>query len=104
MSSKAVVPRREPVSIIILVIGSVVYALLCGPAIVQRGFPPIDPVWTGMTFLWVIPLMISCWFDTYAFESRRIHLCVYAIGTAFINACTVVTIVPKHVDLFQTLM
>jgi hypothetical protein len=98
MTAKAAIPRREPVSIAILVIGGLIYALLCMPAIQQRGYPPIDPIWTAMTFLWIVPLLLSCWCDTSSFPARRHHLWIYALATAFINSGTGVTVVPKRVN------
>jgi hypothetical protein len=95
MARKAEVPRRESLSIAILLVGGFGYLLVCGPAIGQRGFPPIDPIWTSMTFLWPIPLLLSCWFDSWSFGSRRTALWSYALGTAFVDSGTPVWIVPK---------
>lgn len=95
---KAIVPRRPEVSVAILVIGGIAYTALCGPSIQQRGYPPIDPIWWAVTFLWPFPLLLSCWFDTWSFPTRRTQLWAYALATAFFNAGTPVTIVPKHVN------
>src|SRR5262245_43344807 len=104
MASKVVVPRRESVSVAILLIGGIVYFLLCGPAINQRGYPPLDPFWTAVTFLWVVPVLISCWFDSWACPRRRIHLLFYAIGTSFVDAATPVMIVPKFVNPVEVVL
>jgi hypothetical protein len=97
MSSKIVIPRREAVSVAILLVGGMAYLFLCGPAISQRGYPPIDPIWTAMTFLWIVPVLVSCWFDSWSYP-RRFHLLFYALATAFVEAATPVTIVPKFVN------
>jgi len=51
VSPSAETGHQGLVSSVILGIGGIVYGILCAPAIGQRGFPPIDPVWTGVTFL-----------------------------------------------------
>jgi hypothetical protein len=98
MSSKAIVPRREAASVASLLIGGITYSLLCGTAIGQRGYPPLDPFWTAVTFLWVVPVLISCWFDSWSNPRRKIHLLVYALATAFVDSATPVNIVPKFIN------
>ena len=79
--------------------GGVVYALLCGPAIGQRGFPPIDPAWTAMTFLWISPILLASILDARPLKDRWRGLFVYSIATGFFDAASTVMVVPHHVDL-----
>lgn len=98
------IPRRPELASSILVGGAVVYGFLCLPAIGQRGYPPIDPVWTGVTFLWIFPIAVSALFDSLWFRSRRVHLVIYALATAFIFSGTIVTVVPRMVNPLETLL
>jgi hypothetical protein len=88
--------RRPEVAAGILVGGAITHALLCGPAIACRGYPPIDPIWYGVTFTWPIPVVISAYFDSMRFGVRRIQLILYALVTAFFMAGTVVMVVPRN--------
>lgn len=91
--------RRPKISAAVLLVGAISHALLCGPAIACRGYPPIDPIWYGATFIWPIPILISAYFDSVRFKARRNQLMIYALVTAFFSAGTVVHSVPRHVDL-----
>lgn len=51
--SAMLTPRRTDVACAILLVGGIVYSLLCLPAIGRRGYPPIDPIWLGVTHLWI---------------------------------------------------
>jgi hypothetical protein len=104
MTVKVAVLRRQGESLAILAIGGIIYFLLCGPSITQRGFPPLPPIWWAMTFVWVFPLLFSCWFDSWSFRSRIYHLCLYAVGTGLIDAATAVIMVPKSIDPFTVLI
>jgi hypothetical protein len=104
MNAKAIVPRREAASISVLIAGGIAYALLCLPAIGQRGYPPLHPFWWAMTFMWVFPLLGSCWFDSWSFQQRRRHLWYYALATAFVNSGTPVVMVPKSVNVLGMLL
>lgn len=95
---RVIVPRRSQLAVAILVAGGIAHAVLCGPAIGQRGYPPLDPIWWAVTFLWPCPLLLSCWFDTWSFPTRRTHLWTYALATAFISAGTPVSVVPKQIN------
>jgi hypothetical protein len=85
-------------------IGGAIYAVLCGPAINQRGFPPIDPVWTAVTFLWISPILVGTVLDVRPFRQRIRGIGIYCVGTAFFDAAALVMVVPKHVSLLETLM
>src|SRR5262245_21576657 len=65
------------------------------PAITTRGYPPIDPFWYGVTFLWIVPPAFSALFDSWSFTTRRWHLLAYALATAFFNSGTSVDVVPR---------
>ena len=83
---------------VILTLGGIFYAVLSGPAITQRGYPPIDPFWAAMPFLWIVPILLSAVFDTRSIKSRARPLAVYAIATAFFFTGTIFSIVPHFVD------
>lgn len=68
------------------------------PAIGRRGYPPIDPIWLGVTHLWIAPVCLSALFDSFSFRPRRYHLAIYAIVTAFFNAGTIHIMTPRHVE------
>lgn len=100
--SREMVPSKTPeqaYSTFIYVVGGVLYAVLCGPAMGQRGFPPIDPAWTALTFLWVAPIFLATILDDRPFRRRLNALFFYSIATAFVDAASAVTVVPKHLDL-----
>lgn len=99
INTKAVIPRREAASVSTLALGGIAYFLLCLPSIGQRGYPPLHPFWWAMTLMWVFPLLVSCWFDSWSFPARRRHLWCYLLVTAFVNSGTPVTMVPKGISL-----
>ena len=96
--SSASTTRRPDIACSILVIGAIAYVCLCMPAIGRRGYPPIDPIWLGVTHLWIAPVCLSAMFDSFSFWQRRYHLAIYAIVTAFFNAGTIHIMTPRHVD------
>jgi hypothetical protein len=81
---------------LILVGGGAVYALLCMPAIQQRGFPPIDPAWSAISFLWIAPILLSAVFDDRSIKARSIAVALYAVATAFIDSGTMISVVPHR--------
>ncbi len=85
-------------------VGGVFYAFLCGPAIGRRGYPPIDPAWMAVTFLWVVPVLLSATIDTRPFRQRLHDLAIYCVATAFIDAATFGGTVPRHVTFLGTLI
>lgn len=96
--AQRIVARRPEIASLILVVGGMIYGVLCLPAIGQRGFPPIDPIWTGVTFLWVTPIALSALFDSVWYRARRINLLVYLLATALIDSATPVLVVPKSIS------
>jgi len=83
----------------ILLAGGFLYAVLCLPAINERGYPPIDPLWHIFPFFWVMPLVLSRVLDTRSKEARWRAVCMYAFATGFFaSGAMVPTIVPKQVD------
>ncbi len=90
-------PRRSELATGILVAGAIIYAILCGPAIGCRGYPPLDPFWYGVTFLWPIPVCISGFFDSIKLGTRLTQLIVFSLVTSFIFAGTMVTMVPRNI-------
>ena len=95
--------RRPQVASWILVVGAIIHALLCGPAIDCRGYPPIPPIWYGVTFIWPVAVLISAYFDSTWFGTRRDQLIIYSLVTAFFTAGTLVIVVPRQVGLSQML-
>ena len=86
-----------------LVVGAIAHALLCGPAIGCRGYPPIAPIWYGVTYIWPVAILISAYFDSIQFGTRRIHLMTYSLVTAFFTAGTVVMVVPRSMGPVEML-
>ena len=78
-------PRCAEIASGVLVVGVIAHALLCGPAIGCRGYPPIAPIWYGVTFIWPVAVMISAYFDSTKFANRRKQLIIFALATAFFH-------------------
>jgi peptidoglycan/LPS O-acetylase OafA/YrhL len=85
-----------------LTLGVIAYALLCRPASMQRGYPPIDPIWTAVTFLWAfpVPLFVLSWPPG---RFSRVALLMYAVVSGYIDACTVVEMVPHRFSFIGAL-
>jgi len=86
-----------------LSLGLVAYALLCIPAARQRGYPPIDHLWTGVTYLWPfpVPLFMFCWPKG---RFSKTVLLLYAIVSGYIDACTIVMMVPNRFSFIWALV
>lgn len=91
-------------STLVLLIGGFAYILLCGPAINQHGFPPLDPAWTAMTLLWICPVLLSTVVRRPSRGRYFQEVAVYCVITAMFDAAAVVTTVPKVLDLGTTLL
>jgi hypothetical protein len=104
VSAPASVARRPDLSALTLTIGAGAYALLCVPAIAQRGYPPIDPVWLAVTYLWIAPIWLSAWFDSWAFRPRRSQLMAFAFATGYFDSGTYVVVVPYSADPLAMLL
>ena len=96
-------PRCAEIASGVLVVGVIAHALLCGPAIGCRGYPPIAPIWYGVTFIWPVAVMISAYFDSTKFANRRKQLIIFAFSTAFFMAGTMVTVVPRRMGPVEML-
>lgn len=83
-------------------LGLIAYALLCVPAAVQRGYPPIDPAWTGVTYVWPLPVVLFVLFCP-AGRFARVALLVYAVASGYVDACTVVLMVPHRFSFIGAL-
>ena len=71
--SREMVPSKTPEqakSTFVYVVGGLLYAVLCGPAIGRRGFPPIDPALMALTFLWIVPIFLATILDDRPFRRR----------------------------------
>ncbi|HZZ44505.1 MAG TPA: hypothetical protein VFE58_16335 [Tepidisphaeraceae bacterium] len=84
----------------LLLLGFLAYALLCQPAIHQRGYPPIDHLWTAMTYLWLFPVPL---FVSISPRPARYPLLAYALATAYVDAATVIMMVPHRFTWTGTL-
>tara|TARA_R100000789_G_scaffold70446_2_gene65941 strand:+ start:396 stop:1469 length:1074 start_codon:yes stop_codon:yes gene_type:complete len=87
--------RRPELANGILIFGALAHVVLCVPAIGCRGYPPLAPIWYGVTYLWPVAILVSGYFDSIRFETRRKQLIIYALVTAFFSAGTIVLIVPR---------
>ena len=96
--------RRPIIASGILVAGAISHALLCGPAIGCRGYPPIAPIWYGVTFIWPVAVLASAYFDSTRFGNRQKQLIIYSLITAFFMAGTIVTIVPRSMGPAEMLL
>lgn len=94
-------PHQDPefdLGDLTLMLGGIAYALLCLPAIGQRGYPPIDPFWIAIPFLWPLPLILSSLIYSQSDRSRLRSVAIYAFVTAFFDSGTFVGVVPHHVN------
>lgn len=90
--------RRKPGwAVAILVAGAAAYWFLCEPAIGRRGYPEIDPFWLAMPKLWILPIILSAWWDDRR-TRRFVHLALYALITGFIGSGTIVTLIPNRIS------
>lgn len=78
----------------ILIVGTVVYFLLCIPRYGRRGYPEIDPFWLAVVWLWIPPVFISaayCRWD----RRRAVDLLIYSLATGFVVSWGTVTTRPN---------
>jgi hypothetical protein len=86
---KPQVARREETSCLILLIGGVVYLLLCLPLMNRpASVRLLDPFWLAASYLWPVPILLSALFDELKFRSRRIHLQLYVFVITVIFAAS----------------
>jgi hypothetical protein len=85
-------------------LGGFLYAVLCMPAINQRGYPPLDPIWDIIPFFWAAPLLLSGVFDTRPFAGRWRAIGAYALATAFFDSGTVPAVVPHQASVLVMLV
>jgi hypothetical protein len=90
--------NRRWISLAILASSLPVYAYLCWPAISRRGFPEIDPLWLGMRWLWIVPIVLSSLFDG-STQWRKWAVRVYTFLAAFFFGGTFIGYVPHQVNL-----
>jgi hypothetical protein len=77
----------------------VLYAFLCHDAINQRGYPPLEAHWQGMTLVWLVGVPFSGLFES--FTRRRVYcLIAYALATGFVDAASWPMMVPNRFDPF----
>lgn len=88
----------------ILAVGAFAYGILCLPLIGQRGYPPLDPVWDGVGWLWIGPVPLSALFAHPGRPPRRRHLLAYSLVTGLIASATTVGMIPKRLDPFEMLI
>src|SRR5580765_7269492 len=63
----------------------VVYAIACGAAMGQRGYPPLDARLQGMTVLWVVGVPLSALVQRFS-RVRAWMLLAYAFATGLVTA------------------
>jgi len=90
---------RELATNSILTGGGFLYAVLSMPAINQRGYPPLDPIWDIIPFFWAAPILLSGVFDTRPFAGRWRAIGAYALTTAFFDSGTLPAVVPHQVSV-----
>jgi hypothetical protein len=85
-----------------LSLGVIAYASLCRPAALQRGYPPIDPIWTAVTYLWPFPVLLFalCWPRS---RFSKTALLLYAVVSGYIDACTVVMMTPHRFSFIDAM-
>jgi hypothetical protein len=91
---------RKMFAALVLILGTAFYAALCWPAMHQRGYPPLDHYWDGMTYLWVFPVPLFTLICPPGRYARR-ALSFYALITAYIDGCTFVMMVPHRFNPLQ---
>lgn len=79
----------------ILFVGGLLYAILCLPAVFQRGFPPIDPAWEAIPHLWILPLILSAIVDRAPARIRLRWILIYSYFTACFVAGSFTFMVPR---------
>ncbi len=89
---------------LVFCVGGCVYWIACMPAIQQRGYPPIDPFWEAIPFLWFIPLVISAAFDDRPIRKRAWPIIAYAFATGFVDSGTLVNAVPHRANAVGMLL
>ena len=95
--------NRRWISVTILAGSVPVYAYLCWPAIVRRGFPEIDPFWLAMPWLWIVPIILSGLFDGTT-QARKWSVGIYTLLSGFFFAGTFISVVPHHVNIVDMLL
>jgi hypothetical protein len=88
--------------VVFWVLAVVGYAFACGPAIHQRGYPPIDPHVQARVFLWMLPIGVSALF-TWLTPVRVKWLVIYALLTAYSDASSWPVSVPNYIPMFERL-
>lgn len=109
MTLEYATPRRREVGMgevvgpLVLAGWWVLYAVVCQRAIGQRGYPPLDAYWQGMTQLWVVGVPLSGLVQGRG-KGRSVGLVVYGVATGFVDAASWPRMVPNHVDVVMTAM
>jgi hypothetical protein len=88
----------------ILIVGGIVYGVLCFPAINRGGREPFDPGWFAVTHVWLAPVCLSAVFEASSAPGRRRSLLMFALFTAFFNAGTFGEMTPRHVSFIGMLV
>src|ERR1017187_3758376 len=97
------IDNQRWISIAILVASIPIYACLCWPSIGRRGFPEIDPFWLAMSWLWIVPIVLSGLFD-HASSSRKQNVIIYTLITAYFFSGTIVWMIPNCVTFSEMLL
>lgn len=91
----------------VLIAWTVAYAIVCVPAMGQRGYPPLESHLQGLTLCWIGAIPITALIEKWS-KSRLFILLGYAGVTGFIDAASWPTMVPNRfnpgVTIFMTLI
>lgn len=100
---REVLRPRPYVSAGILLAGVVALWFSCQRAIYARGYPPIDPFWQAMPWLWVFPLLVSAIYDRDR-KRRFWQLLCYSVAVGFVlGGALGPGLVPRRVSVWDML-
>jgi hypothetical protein len=84
---------------LILFVGAMLYGLLCWPAIEHGGRTRLDPLWSAMPWLWLVPLLIYEIVDARPLRAKLWLIFAYSFATAFFFSGTIDSSIPRFVSL-----
>lgn len=94
--------RRISHEISVLLAGGAVYCVACCYAISRdNSFPP-DPIWKGLRFLWIVPVLLALNVGQTPTKGRFFWLVAYSFITGVFNTLLLPTVVPVRQSLVET--
>lgn len=94
--------RRISHENIVLIFGCAVYCLACCYAISGNDSLPPDPIWKGLRFLWIVPVLLALNVGQTPAKSRFVWLVSYSFVTGVFNTLLLPTVVPVRQNLVET--